>query len=137
MTRHKNVEARKDQKLKLDWKSEVHLLNDYAKYHDQLLNMLRKFQFMWNGHPDHVNIAKHLIKLTGEKTQPIRSAPYRDGPKTREFEEAEIDKMLLQEVIEPAQTEWATPIAFASKKDGSLHFCVEYKKLNAVTKRDS
>lgn len=37
--------------------------------------------------------------------------------------------------MEPAQMEWASPILFAPKKDGTLQFCVDYGKLNAVTKR--
>lgn len=45
--------------------------------------------------------------------------------------------MLSHKVMEPAQTEWAARIVFALKKDGSICFCVDYRKLNAVTKRDS
>lgn len=41
------------------------------------------------------------------------------------------------EVIKPASTEWASPIAIASKKDGSLGFLVHYRRVNAITVRDS
>lgn len=40
-------------------------------------------------------------------------------------------------VTEPTKAEWNAPILFASRRDGSLKFCVEYWKLNAVTKRES
>lgn len=49
----------------------------------------------------------------------------------------EIEKMLAQKVFEPAQTEWAAPIFFAPKKHGNLRFCVYYRRLDTLTKRDS
>lgn len=36
----------------------------------------------------------------------------------------------------PSQTKWASQIECVLKKDGSVRFCVSYKKRNAVTKRD-
>jgi hypothetical protein len=38
--------------------------------------------------------------------------------------------------ITPSKAPYASPILFAEKKDGSLRFCVDYRKLNALTKRD-
>ena len=45
--------------------------------------------------------------------------------------------MLAAEVIEPAQSEWASPIVIAPKKDGTPRFCIDFGKLNEVTIRDS
>lgn len=45
--------------------------------------------------------------------------------------------MLSQMVNEPDKTEWAAAIYFASEMDKSLQFCVDYRKLIAVTNRDS
>lgn len=45
--------------------------------------------------------------------------------------------MLSENIIEPAQKEWASPIVFAPKKGGTLRFYADYQRLNAVTKRDS
>lgn len=59
MMRNKDVEAKDDHNLKLDWKNEAQLSNDYARYCDAFLSVLRKFQFMRNGHLGQVNIAKH------------------------------------------------------------------------------
>lgn len=77
------------------------------------MDMLTEFWFMWNGHVRRVNIAKLRIEQTLENTQPIHSALYRVGLKAREFERTEIDKMLSQMAIEPAQTEWAAPVVTA------------------------
>lgn len=44
--------------------------------------------------------------------------------------------MLADNVIEPAQTEWAIPIFFTLEKICNVQFCVEYWKLNAETIQD-
>lgn len=120
--RHKTVERHDDEKLKQDLKDKVQLLDEYESYRKQFMNMLTKLQFTWNGHLGKENIAKHCIERTVENTQPNRSAPYKAGAKPRELEKAEIDKMLLQLVIKPGQTECAVPIVFLPKKPDPFAF---------------
>lgn len=43
--------------------------------------------------------------------------------------------MLEQGVIEPAKAKCASHIAMASKKDGSLCFCLNFRRLNSLTKQ--
>lgn len=75
--------------------------------------MLSDFGFTQEGHRGRINSAKHRIELSSADEKPIHSAPYQAGPKVRDFEKNEFDKMLSDAVIEPAQRERAEPIVLA------------------------
>ena len=75
---------------------------------------------------------RHTID-TGD-APPIRQVPRRLAPSQREIAEKEINKMLDQGTID---SPWAAPIVLVAKKDGSTRFCVDYGKLNNVTRKDA
>ena len=51
--------------------------------------------------------------------------------------DAQVDAMLKADLIEPAQSEWASNVVMVRKPDGSLRFCVHYRQLNERTLKDS
>ena len=55
----------------------------------------------------------------------------------RETVEEEIETMLEEGVIEPSNSEWASPMVIIKKKDDTLRLCVDYRKLNAITELDA
>lgn len=40
--------------------------------------------------------------------------------------------MLEENIIEEAESEWASPVVLIPKKNGEVRFCVDYRKLNSV-----
>ena len=45
--------------------------------------------------------------------------------------------MLNAGIIEPSSSAWSSPIVFVTKKDGSIRYCIDYRKLNEVSRKDS
>ena len=40
-------------------------------------------------------------------------------------------------MIQPSDSPWSPPIVLAKKKDGSVRFCIDYRKVNSVTWKDA
>jgi hypothetical protein len=76
----------------------------------------------------------HVVDTEGH--EPIKQHPRRIPFFLRSKVETMVEEMLQQKVIRPSQSPWASPIVLVAKKDGSTRFCVDYRKLNSVTKKD-
>ena len=50
---------------------------------------------------------------------------------------ADMKEMLEAGAICPSQSPWCDVVVLVCKKDGGLHFCIDFCKLNARTKQDS
>ena len=98
--------------------------------------MLKQHEELWSGKLGEITATKHSIRLI-EGARPSQSAPYLAGPKTRELEKEEVRRQLEAGLIEESNSEWAAPVLFAPEKDGELRFCIDYRKLNSMTVKDS
>ena len=84
--------------------------------------------------PSTTTVAQHTIN-TGD-AKPIKLPPYRVAHQHEEFIRAEIEQLLKNGQIRKSASPWSFPVVVVLKKDGSLRFCIDYRKLNAVTKKD-
>ena len=55
----------------------------------------------------------------------------------REEARKAVEEMHQQGMIEPSNSLWSSPVVLLKKKDGHTRFCVDYRKLNDLTKKDS
>ena len=68
---------------------------------------------------------------------PIKLPYYPVSPVKQKLIDEELRQLLEQGVVEPSSSAWSSPILLVPKKDGSYRFCVDYRRLNKVTKRDA
>jgi transposase InsO family protein len=120
----------------ITWKEDVNIGHLNLSEQQTVVDMLSKHAEMWNGKLGEISVTKHRIELV-PNARPVYQAPYRAGKQSREIENTEVQRMLKAGVIEPANSEWASPVVLITKKDGSVRFCVDYRKLNALTVKDT
>jgi len=80
-------------------------------------------------------IVRHRIDTQGHPPfrQPLRPQPRAQLPVIDQL----LDEMQRQGVIEPCNSEWSSNIVLVRKRDGSVRFCVDYRKLNLLTRKDA
>ena len=80
------------------------------------------------------DLVTHNIDTGDHK--PIRQQPYRTPVIRRHKMDELVAAMQEQGIVEPSSSPWASPVVLVPKKDGSLRFCIDYRKLNAITQKD-
>jgi hypothetical protein len=43
----------------------------------------------------------------------------------------------VEKVIKESNSHWSSPAILVAKKNGEVQFCVDYKRLNSLTRKDS
>ena len=82
------------------------------------------------------DLLHHTIN-TGEN-RPFR-LPLRRHPLAHlQIIDDHVNEMLEHDIIQPVtNSAWASNVVLVRKQDGSMRFCVDYRKLNLLTKKDS
>ena len=91
--------------------------------------LLCEFVDVFYGDYERTDLVKHKID-TGDTAQP----PRRLSLSKKEEAERAVNQ---QGVIQPSQSARSSPVVFVKIMDGGIHFCVDYRKLNDGTIKDS
>lgn len=78
---------------------------------------------------------QHVID-TGDSPA-IKQRYFPVSPAKQKLIDEELNNMLTLGVIEPSKSEWSSPIFLLDKPDGSKRFIVDFRKVNAVSKKDA
>ena len=85
----------------------------------------------------HTKAAKHKIVLKDPNTPPFKERFCRIPPPQFDEVRAHLKMMLDAGVIQPSNSPWCNAVVLVRKKDGSLCFCIDFRKLNSLTVKDS
>ena len=85
----------------------------------------------------HTNATKHKIVLMDPDTLPFKEHFHRILPPQLDEVREHLKLMLDTGVIWPSNSPWCNAVVLVRKKDGSLRFCIYFRKLNSLTVKDS
>ena len=109
-----------------------------SKQSSEVFKLLVKYSSVFSRSDEDIGrtgIVRHKID-TGNAhpiKQPLRRNPVHMNPEI----DKQIDDMLSKDVIQHSSSPWSSGIVLVTKKDGTKRFCIDYRKLNDVTVKDS
>ena len=102
---------------------------------DMLMDNLDAFAIHPDAPPTTTDGVEHSIHLLDEA--PIKQRPYRLSPEKLEFVRHKVKEGLAAGTIRPSHSPWSSPVVIVPKHSGELRMCIDYRKLNAKTKKDA
>ena len=85
----------------------------------------------------HIKAAKYKIVLKDPDTPPFKERFCRIPPPQLDEVRAHLKMTLDAGVIRPSNSPWCNIVVLVRKKDGSLRFCINFRRLNSLTVKDS
>lgn len=102
----------------------------------ELVEVIRTFACTTDNVLGRTNLIHHEINLR-EDAKPCRQSSYRCSPVIQAEMDREIERYIKIDAIEECVSEWASPLVPVRKSNGKLRVCLDSRKVNALTKRDS
>ena len=99
----------------------------------ELQAVLDRFKSVLDKEPGLTTLVKFQID-TG-KELPIYQRPYGIPVTLREKVDSEIDWLLERGFIRPSSSPWASPMVTVKKADGSARLCLDFRKINGLTRQ--
>ncbi|CAG2208744.1 unnamed protein product [Mytilus edulis] len=81
------------------------------------------------------DVIQHTIN-TGNVV-PVKQNPRLLPVAMQEEADRELSEMLDAGVLGPSMSPWAAPVVLFRKKDGSVRYCIDFRKITSLKKRDS
>ena len=105
---------------------------------NRIIDLIKKYETCFSQNENDVGrtgIIQHKIELTGNKPKRCGVRPL--NPAMREVLKKELEGLKEKDFIQPSYSPYASPVVMVKKKDGSIRFTCDFRKLNEVTQRDS
>ncbi|XP_069119292.1 uncharacterized protein [Argopecten irradians] len=100
----------------------------------QAIALLEEFQDIFTDIPGTTHLQEHRIETTCD--DPIRVKPYPIPYAKRKEVQEEVRKMVKMGIVEPSTSAYNAPIVIVKKKDQTNRVCIDFRKLNAITRFD-
>jgi hypothetical protein len=104
---------------------------------ESFLDALREFVCVKDASAVTGNVRAVTRKIRLEKDEPFRIRPYHLNEQKKCALYECINEMLAAGVIERSESEYCSPVVLVKEKDGTVRFCTDYRRLNALTKDEA
>lgn len=102
---------------------------------EQARSLLLQFEGVFSDVPGQTSLAEHKIETL--HNDPVRTKPYPLPFATNQAVAEEVQKMMEMGVIAPSHSPYNSPVVLVKKKDGSNRFCIDFRRVNAITTFDN
>lgn len=125
-------------KIKTTYGVDLHDSDLSTEQQEKVLKLFEKWKSVFPKTPmdlGHTSAVKHKIELTNN--EPFKE-PYRRIPPAL-FNEVKqhLHEMLDIGAIRESKSPWSSNVVIVRKKDGTIRFCIDFRKLNARTRKDA
>jgi len=76
-------------------------------------------------------------EIDTKDSKPIKQRPYRTSQAENDIISEHVSKMEKANIIRKSNSPWSSPVVIVTKKDGTPRFCIDFRKVNAITTHDS
>ena len=130
LQKHLRTHCCSDQIRKHILESTEHIPNPQHRLAIQ--DILWRNKILFDPTPSIINIPPQSAIKTGDHP-PVSSKQYSAPNKDQEIKLEETQKLLERGQIEASTSPWSYPIVLVKKKDRTMRFCIDYRRLNAIT----
>lgn len=107
---------------------------DKIKFRDLFHNYRDVFAFS-DDQLGRTSLVQHTID-TGDAL-PIKQRPYRTTPENKQEIDRQVKDMLERGIIQESVSPWSSPVVLVKKKNGEMRFCIDFRMINKIAKKDS
>ena len=110
----------------------------HLSYHQSqdLKRLIHRYPSIFKDTPGLVSCVNHNVVLKPD-AKPVRQPPYRMNPQRAEMVKQEVKYMLDNNLIEPSDSPWSSPVVLVKKENGQHRLCFDYRRVNNLTIPDN
>lgn len=105
------------------------------EWRSEFMALVAEFSPLFQDVPGRTSQAVHDVDIGN--SPPIKQHPYRLAPSKAQTLREELLYMLDIGAIEHGQSDWSSPVVLVPKSDNTSRPCIDYRKVNQVTKADA